>query len=292
MLFQAASVSKPMFAMTLLRYVDRGLIDLDADISGVINDFVRSPITFSALLSHTAGINVRWFPGYRADHAPLTLEDVAAGRGNRPRIRRIKPYGKQYMYSGGGITLAELAFTRITGTTLRGAFQKEIAEPLGLTRTGFFQPLDEELVANAAFAGRYAYREDPAHGYHYYPEHAAAGMWTTSTELTKLGLALSKSVREGGLLKKETAKRMVTPVMNDYGLCIRRGDCIPDQVGHTGGNEGFIAYWTLSLTQDLCAAVMFNGSNRLNDAVSGKLFAFIDSLVEKELGARAEERQE
>ena len=32
--FQAGSVSKPMFALTLLRYVDKGLIDLDADISG------------------------------------------------------------------------------------------------------------------------------------------------------------------------------------------------------------------------------------------------------------------
>ena len=282
MLFQAASISKPIFAMTVLRYVDKGIIDLDADISGVVSDFVKGPLSFSALLSHTAGINVHGFPGYRADHAPLTLEDVIAGRGNTPKIRRIKPYGKQCMYSGGGITLAELAFTRFTGMTLRDAFQKEIAEPLGLIRTGYFQPLDEELVANAAFAGRYAYREDPAHGYHYYPEHAAAGMWTTPTELTKLGLALSRSVRKGGLLKKETAKRMVTPVMDGYGLCIARDDYIPDQVCHTGGNEGFIAYWTLSLTEDLCAAVMFNGSNRLNGTVFDPMAEFIDGLIESE----------
>ena len=36
MLFQAGSVSKPMFALTLLRYVDKGMIDLDADISGIV----------------------------------------------------------------------------------------------------------------------------------------------------------------------------------------------------------------------------------------------------------------
>lgn len=282
MLFQAASISKPMFAMTLLRYVDKGLIDLDSDISGVIPDFVRSPVTFSALLSHTAGFNVHGFSGYRADHTPLTLEDVAAGRGNTPKIRRIRPYGKQFMYSGGGITLAELAFTRITGMTLRDAFQKEIAEPLGLLRTGYFQPLDEELVQNAAFGGRLAHREDPLHGYHYYPEHAAAGLWTTPTELTRLGLALSRSVREGGLLEKETAMRMVKPVLNDYGLCIGRDDHLPDVAGHTGGNECFIAYWIFSLTEDLCAAVMFNGSNRINYAVEDSLFAFIDKLVERE----------
>ncbi|MBO6094006.1 MAG: hypothetical protein J6P40_10395, partial [Oscillospiraceae bacterium] len=105
---------------------------------------------------------------------------------------------------------------------------------------------------------------------------------TTPTELTKLGLALSRSVRKGGLLKKETAKRMVTPVMDGYGLCIARDDHIPDQVCHTGGNEGFIAYWTLSLAEDLCAAVMFNGSNRLNGTVFDPMAEFIDKLVESE----------
>ena len=282
MLFQAASISKPMFAMTLLRYVDKGFVDLDADVSGVVSEFARGPVSFSALLSHTAGFNVHGFPGYRADAPLLTLEDVLSGRGNTPRIRRIKPYGKQFMYSGGGITLAQLAFERLTGTTLREAFAKEIAAPLGLERTGFFQPLDDEHLSNAAFGGRLAYREDPAHGYHYYPEHAAAGMWTTPTELTKLGLALSRSVREGGLLKKETARRMVTPVLDGYGLCIGRDDNIPDQVCHDGGNEGFISYWTLSLTEDLCAAVMFNGSNPIAYKVEDRLFGFIDRLIGEE----------
>ena len=282
-IFQAASISKPMFAMTLLRYVDKGLIDLDADIAGVVPEFAKSPLSFAALLSHTAGFNVHGFPGYRADHAPLSLEDVLSGKGNTPRIRRIKPDGRQFMYSGGGITLAQLAFERITGTTLREAFQKEIAEPLGLTRTGFFQPLDEALAENAAFGGRLAYKEDPAHGWHYYPELAAAGMWTTPTELVKLGAALSRSYREGGLLKRETARRMVTPVMDGYGLCIARDDHIPDQVCHDGGNECFLSYWTLSLKEDLCAAAMFNGSNPIAYKVEDKLFGFVDRMIEKEL---------
>ena len=243
MLFQAGSVSKPMFALTLLRYADKGLIDLDADISGIVPEFVKKgPVTFTALLSHTAGYNVHGFPGYRADHEPLSLEDVLNGKGNTPKLRRIRPYGGQHMYSGGGITLAELAFTRITGTTLRDAFAKEVAEPLELKRSGYFQPLDEELVTNAAFGGRLGIREDPAHGYHYYPEHAAAGFWTTPTELVKIGIALSRSYRRGGFLKKKTARRMMTPVMDDYGLCLdvweskAREDSV---AGHGGWNEGF-----------------------------------------------------
>lgn len=260
MLFQAGSVSKPMFAITLLRFADKGKIDLDADISGVVPEFVKKgPLTFAALLSHTAGYNVHGFPGYPAKHEPLSLEDVLNGKGNTPKLRRIKPYGMQHEYSGGGITLAQLAFERITGMTLKEAFQKEVAEPLGLKRTGYFQPLDEELVKNAAFGGRLAYKEDVAHGYHYYPEHAAAGLWSTPTELTKIGLALSRSYRKGGFLKKKTARRMLTPVMDNYGLCIYnlRGD-----VGEHGGwNEGFLTEWMFSLNKDLCVASMTNRSN-------------------------------
>ena len=88
MLFQAGSVSKPAFATTLLRYVDKGKIDLDADISGVVSDIVKKgPVTFAALLSHTAGYNVHGFPGYPAAHEPLSLEDVLLGKGNTPRTR-------------------------------------------------------------------------------------------------------------------------------------------------------------------------------------------------------------
>ena len=269
MLFQAGSVSKPMFALTLLRYVDKGMIDLDADISGIVPEFVKKgPVTFAALLSHTAGYNLHGFPGYRADHEPLSLEDVLNGKGNTPKLRRIRPYGKQHMYSGGGITLAQLAFERITGTTLREAFQKEVAEPLGLKHTGFFQPLNEELVSNAAFGFRLAQKEDPAHGYHYYPEHAAAGLWTTPTELVKIGLELSKSYRRGGFLKKKTARRMMTPVMDDYGLCLDvwESEARKDSVaGHGGENWGFLTSWVFSRKKDICVAIMYNNVTEAAD---------------------------
>ena len=273
MLFQAGSVSKPAFAVTLLRYADKGLVDLDADISGVVSDLVKKgPVSFAALLSHTAGYNLHGFPGYRADHEPFTLEDILNGKGLTPKLRRIRPYGEQHLYSGGGVTLAQLAFERMTGTTLREAFQKEVAEPLGLKRTGFFQPLDEEFAANAAFGGRLGLKEDPEHGWHYYPEHAAAGLWTTPTELVKLGLALSESYREGGFLKKKTARRMLTPVMDYYGLCMMRVNArtlgketaakFGADVGyHDGENEGFLTEWIFSLKESVCVASMINRSD-------------------------------
>ena len=112
-------------------------------------------------------------------------------------------------------------------------------------------------------------KEDPVHGYHYYPEHAAAGFWTTPTELVKIGLALSRSYRKGGLLKKKTARRMLTPVMDTYGLCVHnfRGD-----IGYHGGwNEGFLTEWWFSLREDLCVASMLNRTAEALDWEHGKL---------------------
>ena len=64
MLFQAGSVSKPMFALTLLRYVDKGLIDLDADISGVVPEFVKKgPI--SSWAARTSSQTEQWAPAVR-----------------------------------------------------------------------------------------------------------------------------------------------------------------------------------------------------------------------------------
>ena len=282
MLFQAGSVSKPVFALTLLRYADRGLIDPDADISGVVKEFVNRPVTFSALLSHTAGFNLRDFPGYRADAPHLSTEDVLYGRGNTAKLRRIRPYGKQYLYSGGGITLAELAFTRLTDKSLRDAFQKEVAEPLGLSRTGFFQPLDEDLIPNAAFGGRLGATEDPSRGYHYYPELAAAGLWSTPKELAKIGVALGRSVREGGLLEKRTAVRMLTPVMDGYGLCIEN---IGGDIGfHGGWNEGFLTKWMFSLKEDLCVTCMLNRSTHPLSRRQRELTNELFRAAEKEHG--------
>ena len=216
-------------------------------------------MTFPALLSHTAGFNVHGFPGYPADAPELSLEDVLSGHGNTPKLRRIRPYGKQYRYSGGGIILAELAFTRLTGFALQDAFNKEVAEPLDLKRSGYFQPLGSDMVPNAAFGGKLGVKEDPEHGYHYYPERAAAGFWTTPSELNIIGIALGRSYREGGIISKESAKRMMTPVKDNCGLCIFRGDKNrPELACHGGWNEGFLTDLRFSLDEDLCTAVMIN----------------------------------
>ena len=283
MLFQAGSVSKPVFALTLFRFVDKGIIDLDADLSEFLSDYIKMPMTFPALLSHTAGFNLHGFPGYPAGAPELSLEDVLSGRGNTPKLRRIRPYGKQFRYSGGGITLAELAFTRMIGLSLQEAFNKEVTEPLGLKRSGYFQPLDDDKIPNAAFGGKLGIKEDPGHGYHYYPERAAAGFWTTPSELNIIGIALGRSYREGGIISKESAKRMMMSVKDNCGLCIFRGDGKrPELACHGGWNEGFLTDWRFSLDEDLCTTVMINrADDRTAKASSDVGSALYDTFIGK-----------
>lgn len=71
-LFQAASISKPVFALAVMRLVQEGQLNLDEDVNTYLTAW-RVPaladwqprITLRQLLSHTAGLTIHGFPGYR-----------------------------------------------------------------------------------------------------------------------------------------------------------------------------------------------------------------------------------
>src|SRR5688572_18886470 len=82
-LFQAASISKPVFALAVLHQVDDGKLDLDTNVNDYLkswklpdNDFTREQkVTLRRVLSHTAGLTVHGFPGYgAADKLPTTVQ--------------------------------------------------------------------------------------------------------------------------------------------------------------------------------------------------------------------------
>ena len=94
------------------------------------------------------------------------------------------------------------------------------------------------------------------------------------SELVKVGIALSKSYRKGGFLKKKTARRMMTPVMDDYGLCLDvwESEARKDSVaGHTGENWGFLTSWVFSRKKDICVAVMYNNVTEAADEAMNDL---------------------
>ena len=84
--FQAGSISKPVFALAVMRLVENGTLDLDGDVNGYLtswqvpdNDGWTPRVTLRQLLSHTAGTTVHGFPGYPASGPWPTVVEVLRG---------------------------------------------------------------------------------------------------------------------------------------------------------------------------------------------------------------------
>lgn len=102
-LFQAASLSKPMSAVVAAAAAQEGLVDLDADVAGMLSSWrlppmpYAGPITLRMLFAHRAGTNVGGFPGYRLDEQLPGLPRILNGvrghgqRGTGPHLRKERP---------------------------------------------------------------------------------------------------------------------------------------------------------------------------------------------------------
>lgn len=105
----------------------------------------------------------------------------------------------------------------------------------------YVQPIPEVIAQNAAIA----HRSDgsPVEGnWHTYPEMAAAGLWTTPTDLAKFAIELYESLNgiSNKVFSQELVTQMLTEEKDGYGLGISLGgenDSI--WFGHGGSNEGF-----------------------------------------------------
>jgi hypothetical protein len=108
-------------------------------------------------------------------------------------------------------------------------------------------------------------------GWHVYPEMAAAGLWTTASDLGRLGVALMRGLRgeNTGLgLSQESLAAMLRPQLPDQtkdsefvGLgwqCAGDGDRF--RFGHAGANHGFLADLRLYPASGQGAAVMINSN--------------------------------
>ena len=125
-IFQAASISKPTAAMGVMRLVQDGRMSLDAD----VNTYLKSwklpasehtrdrPVTLRSLLSHTSGLGDGFgFPGYHPQ-APLpTVVQILDGEkpSNTGKVLMERRRSRPTEYSGGGVTVVQLAVTDVDG---------------------------------------------------------------------------------------------------------------------------------------------------------------------------------
>ena len=272
-LFQAGSISKPVAAMVALKRVQQGKIALDENINNKLqtwklpdNEFTaHKKVTLANLLSHTGGLTVHGFPGYAPGEKIPTLPQVLDGvePANTAAVRVDMEPGTKYRYSGGGVTIAQLAIMDIEKKPYPQIAKETVLGPLNMTNSTYSQPLPDDWRPKAASG----HRSDGAlveGKIHVYPEMAAAGLWTTPTDLAKFGIEvqLSYAGRSNKVLPKELIDKMVTPFMEDAGLGFfidRRGNSV--YFGHDGADEGFRALMMMNRDKGYGAVVMVNSDN-------------------------------
>jgi CubicO group peptidase (beta-lactamase class C family) len=277
-LFQAGSISKPVAALAALRLVQDGRLRLDENVNAKLvswkvpeNEFTREQkVTLRRLLSHSAGLTVHGFPGYAADAPVPTLIQVLDGvsPANTAAVRVDTVPGTLWRYSGGGYTVLQQLLIDVTGKPFPELLRQTVFEPLGLSHSTYEQPLPASIAAIAATA-----HDDgqPIPGRrHTYPEMAAAGLWTTPTDLAQIAIEIQHTLagHSEKILKPAMARQMVTVQMGDYGLGPGiEGTGAAARFIYGGIDEGFEAYWIAYETTGQGAVIMTNGSGGYDLAV-------------------------
>jgi CubicO group peptidase (beta-lactamase class C family) len=189
-IFEAASLSKPVFAYAVLKLVDSGKMDLDTPLNKYLPgnyDVGEDPrinqITARHVLSHTPG-----FPNWR-------------GRGDKMLKIHFTP-GERFSYSGEGFVYLARVVEHITGEKFNDFMKKSVFEPLAMTSSSY--------VWQASYATLKAFNHgsagEPIEQNKIEQANAAASLMTTAQDFGKFLSAILK----GTGLKKPTLKQMLT----------------------------------------------------------------------------------
>lgn len=135
-IFEAASLSKCVFAYAVLRLYDKGIIALDTPLKNYVGAYERfdkadpryAKITARMVLRHTSGL-----PNW----------------GNDSVAKLIFTPDSTYSYSGEGFQYLQRAVEKLTNKTLNELAQQEVFTPLGMTNSSY--TWNEKFDTLAAF---------------------------------------------------------------------------------------------------------------------------------------------
>lgn len=266
-MFLAGSISKPVAAIRAHQLAEEGMIHLDSNVNRYLtswqlpqNEFTTTEkVTTRGILNHTAGLTVWGFPGYDKGDTIPTVPEVLDGKGNTDAVRVYKTPGESWMYSGGGYTIMQLMISDLEKKSFPAIMQEHVLSNLGMTKSTFENPLPEKYHAMAA-TGYRSNGQEVEGKWPIYPEMAAAGLWTTASELILWAKEIQQIQQSGkdGILKVETVAEMLTPGMNDHGL----GPVVNEHTyGHGGADEGFRASLKAWKEYPIAVAIMVNSDN-------------------------------
>lgn len=270
-LFQAGSISKPIAALAALKLVEEGKLDLDTNVNTYLkdwkveeNEFTKDEkVTVRRLLTHTAGMTVHGFPGYKPTDTFPSITQVLDGEGNTPIIFVDTRPDSIWRYSGGGYTVMEKVVEDVSGMPLEDYLKANILDAMEMLNSTYAQPLPEKLHNKVSAA--YDYEGNIIKGlWHNYPEQAAAGLWTTPTDLAKYYSEVYNinNGKTDGVLSKTIIDKMLTKHKNNWGL----GPALNDEgealkFGHGGKNAGFTNNMVGFVNSGDAIIVMTNADN-------------------------------
>ncbi|HEX4948682.1 MAG TPA: serine hydrolase [Blastocatellia bacterium] len=269
--FQAASISKPVAATAALALVQQGKLSLDENVNLKLkswqvpdNEFTKDEkVTLRRLVSHSAGLTVHGFRGYAADEAVPALVQALDGQkpANSAPIRVNVLPGSIWRYSGGGYNVMQQMLIDVTGKPFPTLMQELVLSKIGMKHSTYQQPLPKEWETMAA-VGHRANGEVVKGRWHTYPEMAAAGLWTTPSDLARFAIELQQSFqgKSNKVLSQEMVRQMLTKQKGDYGLGLGLGG--KEKVtsfSHGGSNEGFKCIMFAYVETGQGAVVMTNG---------------------------------
>jgi CubicO group peptidase (beta-lactamase class C family) len=283
--FRAGSVSKLFTWTAVMQVVERGLLDLDADVNRYLTDFqvpatYPQPVTPAHLLTHTAGFEYRWIGSQTRD--PDELGPLSRALADA-MPQRVEAPGVVHSYSNYGTNLAGHLVEQVSGLSFDQFVEENILYPLGMDGTTFRQPLPEALVANLATGYTYADGKLEAAPLSYAVMAPASAVTLTPMDMAAFVIAHLHEGEYGNIriLEPTTAQEMhrqqfthhpELPGMT-YGFKERfiNGMRV---IGHGGDIHTFAGQMVLIPEEDLGFFVVYN---RFDDALREQLIsAFFD----------------
>ncbi|MGE8427346.1 MAG: serine hydrolase [Sphingobacterium sp.] len=270
-LFQMASMSKPVSAYAALKEVELGKLKSNADVNLYLkswkipeNNWTKAKnVTLKNIISHTAGLTVSGFPGYRITDPIPTAVEVLSGLkpANTPMVYVDKLPGSNFRYSGGGYTVLQQMLVDIEGKDYSSIMEEKVLAPLGMKNSTFAQPLPESKKQFAATA--YIVDGKKVEGrYHIYPEQAAAGLWSTAEDYARFVIDIQRTLngKSSIVISKEMAEEFTSPYIEPI---IGLGVFLEDYNGssyfcHGGWNEGFSSYFVGNKTSGDGVVILTN----------------------------------
>lgn len=269
-LFQAASITKSINSLGVLKLVQEGKLNLDEDINEYLTSWKfpydslsqNKKITVRNLLNHTGGLTVSGFPGYATNDTLPTLIQILEGKNpsKTPAVRSEFEPELRYQYSGGGICIAGLIITDVSQSSYSDFMSQNILKPLQMNESFFMQPPSADKYKSLA-TGYYRNGSEVEGKFRIYPELPAAGLWTTPTDLCKyiIETQLSYNGSSSKVLNADLTRERLKPL--GMGVFMEeKGDT--QYFLYSGGNAGFMSEYWADLKNGNGVVVMLNSDNR------------------------------